>query len=110
MARSQLCFYNPHPLEAELGPTRAVGSDLDLPNAVEGHMGNRRLRGALLAVVTGVIALVGNPRAQVAGTIIIGANGTAFYGIGDLAGGGVNSIVQDATQVGATVFAVGAST
>jgi hypothetical protein len=35
---------------------------------------------------------------------------TQFFGIGDLPGNGVNSIVQEATQVGSVIYAVGAST
>ena len=70
-------------------------------------------RASRLFFVALVIALApwtSHPRAQVTSTVITGTGGTTFYGIGDLPTGGVNSIVQEATQIGGTVYAVGAST
>jgi hypothetical protein len=54
------------------------------------------------SVLTVVVALSDRPRAQ--------GPTAAFYGIGDLPGGGVGSVVWDATRVDAALYAVGAST
>ena len=58
----------------------------------------------VLGVVLGLASLTtGRSRAQAPTSI--------FHGIGDLAGpGGVGSAVRDATRVGGTIYAVGAST
>src|SRR5438046_506077 len=55
----------------------------------------------LACVLIGIVAFTGGPRAQ--------APTAAFYGIGDLPGGGVGSAVRDATLVGGTIYAVGSS-
>jgi hypothetical protein len=56
----------------------------------------------IVGLLIGVVALSDWPRAQVPAV--------AFYGIGDLPGGGVGSAVRDATRVDGTIYAVGAST
>jgi hypothetical protein len=54
-------------------------------------------------LVIGLAGYVGHPRAQPPDAV--------FYGIGDLPGpGGVGSAVRDATRVGGTIYAAGAST
>ncbi|HEX5216032.1 MAG TPA: PxKF domain-containing protein [Vicinamibacterales bacterium] len=55
-----------------------------------------------LCVLAAIVVLAGRPRAQ--------GPAVAFYGVGDLPGGGVASIVWDATKAGGTIYAVGAST
>ena len=62
----------------------------------------RRLSLVVSALAVGLAGYIGHPRAQ--------APATVFHGIGDLTGGGVGSAVRDATRVGGTIYAVGAST
>ncbi len=62
-------------------------------------MPTRRL--LCVCVLAATVAFTGHPRAQ---------SSVAFYGVGDLPGaGGIASIVWDATKVGGTIYAVGAS-
>jgi hypothetical protein len=60
------------------------------------------LRLLLAALVVTFVTWGGRPRAQ--------QPTAAFYGIGDLPGGGAGSAVRDATRVDGTIYAVGAST
>ena len=72
----------------------------------------RVIRTLAICVVLLVAAILctTSGRAQVASSVIFGTGGTTFYGIGDLGGGGTNSSVQEVTQVGGIIYAVGAST
>jgi hypothetical protein len=56
----------------------------------------------VVGLLIGINSFTGRPIAQ--------APATTLHGIGDLPGGGVGSAVRDATRVGGTIYAVGAST
>lgn len=53
----------------------------------------------LSCALTGTVAFGGRPNAQ--------APAAAFYGIGDLPGGGATTVIRDATQSGGVIYAVG---